>query len=205
MLNILNGFLITLGLIIGVGPVNSFIIKQGIKRQYVLPVVSFASIFEYALIVLGVKGIATFIVDSKVMMRVLAYIGVVFLIIYGSLLLNSAFKKHNFKNLEAVSGSASLKKTMMITAVLLFFNPGLFVEASIVIGGIGARFNVDNQIFFLAGSAIGVFTWFFGIGYGSARMSHFFTSDKTWKYLEIFSASVMFVASFILIRFITLQ
>ena len=202
MISLLKGFFVTLGLIVGVGPANAFVIKQGIKRQYLLPVVLFSSIVEYAYVVLGTKSLGGIITEDEVLMRVMAYIGVVFLIIYGSLSLKAALKKRPIGSLSVTKSKSSFKKVMMINAALLLLNPGLFAESAIVIGGIGAQFQGNAQNLFLVGSALGTFLWFFGIGYGASKMSVFFTNDKAWKILECCAATIMFIAAFLLIRLV---
>jgi L-lysine exporter family protein LysE/ArgO len=202
MLHLVKGFFITIGLIIGVGPANAFVIKQGLKRQYLLSVVLLSSIAEYAYVVLGTKSLSAFITEDKALMQVMAYIGVVFLIAYGSLSMKAAFKKKPIGSLSVVPSHTSFRKVMMINAALVFLNPGLFAEAAIVIGGIGAQFQGNAQNLFLIGSALATFFWFFGIGYGASRMSGFFTNDKAWQVLEFSAAIIMFSAAFLLVRLV---
>lgn len=202
MLSFFKGFIVTLGLVVGVGPANAFVIKQGLKRQYLFSVALFSSIVEYGYVVLGTKSLGAIITEDEALMRMLAYVGVAFLIIYGSLSLKAAFKKKPIGSLNITKTKSSFKKVMMVNAALLLLNPGLFAESAIVIGGIGAQFTGHAQNLFLAGSALGIFFWFFGIGYGASKMSHFFTNDKAWKILEICAAAIMFIAAFLLVRLV---
>ena len=53
-----TGFGLTLGLIVAIGAQNAFVLRQGLRREHVLPVVVFCIVADMLLIAAGVGGMA---------------------------------------------------------------------------------------------------------------------------------------------------
>ena len=51
------GFLISLSLILAIGAQNTFVLRQGLKRQHILPLILFCAVSDAFLICLGVLGL----------------------------------------------------------------------------------------------------------------------------------------------------
>lgn len=60
----LKGFILNIGLIIALGPQNTFIIRQGLKREFTFVVAFLSSLLNIPLIVAGVFGIGLIINES---------------------------------------------------------------------------------------------------------------------------------------------
>ncbi|MFA6300699.1 MAG: LysE family transporter, partial [Nocardioides sp.] len=57
--SILTGLVTGLTLIIAIGAQNAFVLRQGLVRQYVGPVVAVCAVSDLVLILAGVSGIGT--------------------------------------------------------------------------------------------------------------------------------------------------
>ena len=54
---LLTGFALSSGLIVAIGAQNVFVLRQGLRREHVGPVVAFCAIADFALIAAGVAGL----------------------------------------------------------------------------------------------------------------------------------------------------
>ncbi len=76
------GFLLGLSLIVAIGAQNAFILRQGLRREHVLPLVLTCAISDAILIALGVAGFATVLSQLEWLEPVMRYGGAAFLIVY---------------------------------------------------------------------------------------------------------------------------
>ena len=58
-----NGLILSLSLIIAIGSQNAFVLRQGILRQHVWPIVLFCAFADTILIIAGVFGLPLLIAD----------------------------------------------------------------------------------------------------------------------------------------------
>jgi L-lysine exporter family protein LysE/ArgO len=61
----------------------------------------------------------------------------------------------------------------------------------VIIGGIGGTVGSEEKHWFLLGSLIASFIWFFGLGYASKKLIPFFENSKTWMILDSIIGLVM--------------
>ena len=57
----LDGLLTGLTLIVAIGAQNAFVLRQGLRRSYVGPVVAICTLSDFALILAGVSGIGVIV------------------------------------------------------------------------------------------------------------------------------------------------
>ena len=82
---LLQGFLVSGGLIVAIGAQNAFVLKQGLRCWQVLPIVLTCFLCDFSLMTLGVFGLGTLIGASRVASVALALVGALFLAVYGTL------------------------------------------------------------------------------------------------------------------------
>jgi len=70
----LQGFLLGASLIIAIGAQNAFVLRQGILRRHVLPIVLFGAAADAVLIAVGVAGFGSLIASSPVLLVLLGSI-----------------------------------------------------------------------------------------------------------------------------------
>ena len=58
-----NGFAISLALILAIGAQNAFVLRQGLLKQYIFPVVMFCALSDAVLILIGVSSVAFLLAD----------------------------------------------------------------------------------------------------------------------------------------------
>ena len=189
MTAILPGFLTGLSLIVAIGAQNAFVLRQGLLRKHVLVMVLICAISDATLIILGVLGLGALISALPWLLEVIRWVGVAFLIWYGSTSLNRFMKNESLKAAEA--GSGNLKQTVLTTLALTFLNPHVYLDTVIFIGGIANQFG-DQKWMFVIGAVTASFIWFFSLGFGASKASVVMSKPAFWKILDVFFAAVMF-------------
>jgi L-lysine exporter family protein LysE/ArgO len=189
MNTILPGFLTGLSLIVAIGAQNAFVLRQGLLKKHVLVIVLICAISDAALITLGVLGLGALISALPWLLEVIRWVGVAFLVWYGSTSLKRFMKNESLKAAE--TGSGALKQTVLTTLALTFLNPHVYLDTVIFIGGIANQFG-DQKWFFVLGAATASFIWFFSLGFGASKASVVMSKPAFWKILDVFIAAVMF-------------
>jgi L-lysine exporter family protein LysE/ArgO len=186
---VLAGLLTGLSLIVAIGAQNAFVLRQGLLRKHVLVVVLICAASDAALIVLGVVGLGSLITALPWLLEVIRWVGVAFLVWYGSTSLRRFMKNESLKAAEA--GSGNLKQTVLTALALTYLNPHVYLDTVIFIGSIANQFQEDKWMFVI-GAVIASFTWFFSLGFGAKKASVLVSKPMFWKILDIFIAAVMF-------------
>jgi L-lysine exporter family protein LysE/ArgO len=189
MQSILAGFLTGLSLIVAIGAQNAFVLRQGLLRKHVLVIVVICALSDALLITLGVLGLDSLISALPWLLEVIRWVGVAFLVWYGSSSLRRFVKQESLKAAESSVGS--LKQAVVTTLALTFLNPHVYLDTVIFIGGIANSFG-DQKWWFVLGAITASFLWFFSLGFGASRASVLVSKPVFWKILDIFIAAVMF-------------
>jgi L-lysine exporter family protein LysE/ArgO len=189
MQSILAGFLTGLSLIVAIGAQNAFVLRQGLLRKHVFVIVLICALSDALLITLGVLGLDSLISALPWLLEVIRWVGVAFLVWYGSSSLRRFLKQDSLKAAESSVGS--LKQAVVTTLALTFLNPHVYLDTVIFIGGIANSFG-DQKWWFVLGAITASFLWFFSLGFGASRASVLVSKPVFWKILDIFIAAVMF-------------
>ena len=190
-----EGFLLSLGLIVGFGPQNSFILQQGVKREFMFSVALLASLTDLCLIVLGVGGAGSFFADRPLVAQLVTVAGIVFLLVYGWKSVVSAFSQQG--TVAELSGR-KLEYSAVILGILgvSLLNPSAYLDTLFIIGGGAAHYSAALRVFFALGATLASITWFFALAFGAARLSTVLSSRRVSRLIALFSGAVMwFIAS----------
>ncbi|MCH2251515.1 MAG: LysE family transporter, partial [Cognatishimia sp.] len=86
------GFALGLSLILAIGAQNSFVLRQGLRGEFVLPVVLTCAISDAILIVAGVAGFGALVDAAPLAVDIARWGGAAFLVVYGALNFASAIR-----------------------------------------------------------------------------------------------------------------
>ncbi|MFM2373848.1 MAG: hypothetical protein RJA75_744 [Actinomycetota bacterium] len=189
MQTVLAGLATGLSLIVAIGAQNAFILRQGLLKKHVLPIVLICAFLDATLIVLGVLGLGSLISLVPGAIEVIRWVGVAFLVWYGSTALRRFMKNESLKAAEA--GSGTLKQTILTVLALTLLNPHVYIDTVIFIGGIANQFQEDKWLFVI-GAVTASFIWFFALGFGASKASVLVSKPVFWKILDVFIAAVMY-------------
>ncbi len=186
---ILPGLLTGLSLIVAIGAQNAFVLRQGLLRKHVFVIVLICALSDALLIALGVLGLGSLISALPWLLEVIRWVGVAFLVWYGSSSLRRFMKQDSLKAAESSVGS--IKQAVVTTLALTFLNPHVYLDTVIFIGGIANQFG-DQKWWFALGAVTSSFLWFFSLGFGASKASVLVSKPVFWKILDVFIAAVMF-------------
>ncbi|WP_025132784.1 LysE/ArgO family amino acid transporter [Leucobacter sp. PH1c] len=180
-----------LSLIVAIGAQNAFVLRQGIRREHVLPVVLICGLTDALLETLGVAGIGFLIERAPVVLELVRWGGVVFLLWYAWSAARRALRP---AVLVAEDGSAgSLKRTILACLAITYLNPHVYLDTVVLMGSIGNAQGDPGRWWFALGGAIASIGWFFLLGYGARALTRFFATPRSWRILDGVVAVIMLV------------
>ena len=187
----LEGFALSIGLILALGPQNVFVMRQGLMRSHVFAVCLACSVFDALLITAGVLGVGSILAGIEGAEFMIAIGASIFLISYGLLRIKSAMSPVGMST--EGEGESDLAPTIAAAAAFTFLNPHVYVDTLLLIGGTSSRDLGDERVAFGIGAATASFVFFFSLGYGARSLSEVLNKPKAWKYIDLSIACIMFV------------
>ncbi|MEN9714455.1 MAG: hypothetical protein RLZZ164_1119 [Actinomycetota bacterium] len=188
MIAYLTGMLTGWSLIVAIGAQNAFVIRQGLTRKYVLPVVAICAIADALLIAAGVAGLGAIIKGLPWMLEFIRWFGVAYLLWFAFKSVRSALKNDALDATGKQSGN--LKSVILTVLAMTFLNPHVYLDTVIFVGSIANQFG-DARWTFAFGAMTASLVWFFGLGYGARAASKFMAKPIFWKVLDSVIAVVM--------------
>ena len=187
-----TGFALGFSLILAIGAQNAFVLRQGLTRRHVLPVVMFCALADMLLIVAGVAGVSLLIADiASRHAPVLFGLAAIWLAGYGLLRLRSAVLANGaISDGDGVSGQ--LFPTLVTAAVLTFGNPHVYLDTVVLIGTVSLQFDGVDRVAYGAGAATASFVFFFSLGYGATLLAPRMKRPNAWRIFDAVIALVMF-------------
>jgi L-lysine exporter family protein LysE/ArgO len=184
----LPGFLLGLSLIVAIGAQNAFVLRQGLMGEHVFAVCLACGVSDAVLIAAGVSGLALLAEAAPALLPAMRYGGAAFLIAYGLRSLLAALRPGGGLA-PAVSGAASLGRTLAICLALTWLNPHVYLDTVLLIGSISTQY--PDRLAFALGAMSASFAFFFALGYGAALLRPLFARPAAWRLLELAIALVM--------------
>lgn len=176
-----TGLLTGLALIVAIGAQNAFVLRQGLARRHVGPVVAVCALSDLVLIMAGVSGIGVVVENAPWVVDVVRWAGVAFLTWYG---VSSLVRARRPVSLAAARGdSAALTPTVAKAFALTWLNPHVYLDTVLLLGSVA---NADpSPWWFALGAGTGSIVWFTGLGYG-ARLAHRrLATPRAWQVLDV--------------------
>ncbi|MFL1705749.1 LysE/ArgO family amino acid transporter [Campylobacter sp. MOP7] len=121
----ISGFGIGLSLILAIGAQNAFVLKQGIKKQYVFLVCIICAVSDAVLIFAGVMGFGYLVYKYSYLEYIARYGGAAFLLFYAIKSFYTAYTMNHALILKLLS-TPSLAKTAFLTLAFTWINPLIF-------------------------------------------------------------------------------
>ncbi len=185
---LLVGFIASFTLIAAIGAQNAFVLRQGIRREHVLPVVALCTVSDMALIAAGIAGVGALISAHPTVVDIAKYGGATFLICYGLLAARRAWRPSALTPSE--SAPARLTEVLVTCAALTFLNPHVYLDTVVLLGAL-ANEHRDERWLFGIGAVTASAVWFVSLGLGARRLAGLFASPLTWRILDGLIAAMM--------------
>jgi L-lysine exporter family protein LysE/ArgO len=186
----LTGLTLSLGLIMAIGAQNMFVLRQGLRREHVGPVVLVCTLLDMALMGAGVAGLATSLGSMPRVLDALGLAGAAALAVYGAQALRRALAPHT---LQASANGAALTATGTVLQALSIslLNPHVYLDTVVLVGAVGARQPQGLQGAFLLGAYCGSAAWFTALGFGARWLTPWFARPIAWRILDGLVALMM--------------
>ena len=194
-----TGFALSATLIIAIGAQNAFVLRQGIRKEHVAPIVMFCAVADLVLIGAGVLGLATLLGDSPLLVALLTLAGSAFLAWYGVRALGRSLMP---QSLQATAGEQpiSLSNAMTQAAGFTLLNPHVYLDTVLLMGSIGTRQPPDLRLWFVGGAACASGVWFTTLGFGARLLAPIFARPAAWRVLDTLIGLTMLSLAVMLIR-----
>ncbi|MDU0478471.1 LysE/ArgO family amino acid transporter [Staphylococcus chromogenes] len=203
---LLSGFLMGLSLIIAIGPQNALILKQGIKREPVVPILIVCLLSDVLLILGGTAGVGVLVEKAPTFLVVLKWLGVAYLIYFGFTCFRDARRSRALTvevdqapiaaplsdgggvSLKTLKPSTTVRRAQApwhapVIAALTFtwLNPAAYVDTLVMLGGIANQYGEQFRWVFAAGALLASCVWFPAIGFGAVKLSGPLSQPLMWR------------------------
>jgi L-lysine exporter family protein LysE/ArgO len=185
---LLSGFATTMTLIAAIGAQNAFVLRQGIRREHVLPVVTLCTLSDLLLIMVGIAGFGALFATHPDVVTLIRIAGAAFLVGYGLLAARRALKPAALTPAE--SAPARLLAVLGTCLAMTFLNPHVYLDTVVLLGAL-ANEHQDKRWLFGIGAASASAVWFTGLGFGAGRVAGLFAKPAAWRVLDMLIAIVM--------------
>ncbi|GAQ54087.1 LysE/ArgO family amino acid transporter [Streptomyces acidiscabies] len=191
------GFGTGLSLIVAIGAQNAFVLRQGVRRAAVLPVVAICALSDAALIALGVGGVGALVVAWPGVVTAVGWIGGAFLLCYGALAARRVVRPQGALVAEG-EATGSVKRAVLTCLALTWLNPHVYLDTVFLLGSVAADRGSLRWVFGL-GAVTASLCWFAGLGFGARLLGRFLTRPSAWRVLDGVVAVTMIVLGITLI------
>ena len=186
--SLLPGFALSLTLIMAIGAQNAFVLRQGLRREHVLPVVLVCAASDAVLIMSGVAGFGALAEAAPWFGPLMRYGGAAFLLWYGWRNAVSAWQGGEALEAEGQS-TRSLRKAILTLLALTWLNPHVYLDTLVLLGSISAQY--PDRLSFGLGAVLASFVFFFSLGYGARLLAPLFAKPRSWQVLDAVIAVTM--------------
>lgn len=180
---VLHGYLTAVSLILAIGAQNAFVLRQGLRREHVGPVVAVCAASDAVLIAVGVGGFGAMAGMAPWLAGAMRWAGVAFLLVYGALRFRAAARGGEALR-PAAGGAAPLSRVLATCLMLTWANPHVYLDTVVLLGSISAQYAPHGLAFGLA-AALGSFSFFAALGYGARFLAPLFARPQAWVWLEL--------------------
>jgi L-lysine exporter family protein LysE/ArgO len=179
-----TGFALSSGLIIAIGAQNVFVLRQGLRRESVGPLVAFCAIADFALIAAGVAGFGMALTRLPELVSVLALGGAAFLACYGLAALRRSARPSRLVA-EAAGSGLTLGGALARVAGFTLLNPHVYLDTVLLLVSVGAALPEGGQVPYVVGASVASAAWFAALGFGARLVAPFFAQPAAWRVLDL--------------------
>lgn len=187
----IEGFALSMALILAIGPQNIFVLRQGLLSSHVFAVCLVCSLSDALLISAGVLGLGSLLAGVDGAELLISVAAALFIAGYGVLRVRSSMDPVGMSVGE--EEALGLGPTIGTALAFTFLNPHVYLDTVLLIGGASSRYASDDRVAFAVGASLASFLFFFALGYGARRLSSVLDRPESWRVIDMGIACVMFV------------
>ena len=192
----IHGYLLSLGLILPLGPQNVFVFSQGATQprfRRALPVVLAAALSDTLLILLAVLGVSVVVLTLAWVKIVLVIVGVGFLGYIGWLTWHADIASNEP---DKVMQQWPLRRQLLFAVSVSLLNPHAILDTIGVIGTSSLSYIDEARFAFTAACVINSWLWFFVLAVAGKLIG---SMGSVRRVLNRVSAVIMWISAFYLV------
>ena len=193
------GMLLSLSLIMAIGPQNAHVMRMGLLRQHLWLTIGVCVTTDVLLITIGVAGLSLLGGLSDKLLGAMTGAGALVLTVYGCQAAQRFFKPVQAGSDgaadAATDGQMSRRKAIGLALALSWLNPHAWLDTAVVIGTASLAYaQPDNAVFGL-GAAAGSLLWFVLLGLAMLQLGRRLNSPVIWRALDGVVALMMWATA----------
>jgi L-lysine exporter family protein LysE/ArgO len=187
-----SGMLLSLSLIIAIGPQNAHVLRMGLLRSHVGLTVAACAVTDLLLIGIGVAGLAQLGTLSAAVQGAMIGAAMLFLLHYGWGAARRAWA-NQYQGLSAAQQGAPSTRSQALGTALAFswLNPHAWLDTAVLIGTASLAYSQPDNWKFGAGAALGSLLWFVALGLGAQLLAHKLARPAVWRWIDVTVALTM--------------
>lgn len=184
-------------LIIAIGAQNAFVLRQGLRREHVLPIVAICVLSDAVLIAAGVAGIGVLVKAAPLALVIVRWLGFAFLLGYAVVAGRRALRPETLSTAGATA--SSLTAAVGTCLAITWLNPHVYLDTVLLLGSLSASHGDPGRWIFGAGAATASLLWFCVLGFGARVAAPVFARPVAWRVLDGGIAVLMVVLAVLLV------
>jgi L-lysine exporter family protein LysE/ArgO len=194
-----QGLAFGLSLIVAIGAQNAFVLRVGLRRTHVLPVVAVCAVSDGLLIAAGVGGLGTLVDRAPAVLDIARVTGAVFLLGYAAVAARRAIRPAGVLVPEDGDAPTRLWPVLATCLALTWLNPHVYLDTVVLLGSVAGTHG-EQRWWFGGGAVLGSVLWFAGLGFGARLLRPLFARPGAWRVLDGVIALVMVMIAVGLLR-----
>ncbi|QGU01833.1 Arginine exporter protein ArgO [Corynebacterium kalinowskii] len=201
-----SGLIIGLSLIVAIGPQNALIIKQGIKREHVVPILIVCLLSDVILILGGTLGVGVLVESAPMFLSVLKWFGAAYLAYFAftcfrdaaapsetGIVAEESPRSHSLEGGDVLVKTAptrtrkrtSWHRPVLTALAFTWLNPVAYIDALVMLGGIANQHGEVLRWNFAAGALVSSAIWFPTIGFLSVKGASILQRPAIWRIINV--------------------
>ncbi len=196
------GMVLSLSLIIAIGPQNAHLLRMALARRHVALTVAICLVSDVLLIAFGVLGLAHIGGLSDKLFGALIGAGALFLLWYGGQALRRVLRPALPMQavLTAQPAVPSTRRQAVLAALAFtWLNPHAWLDTAVLIGTASLAHG-SSATLFGAGAAAGSVLWFCAFGAAAVWLGQHLQSPRIWRVIDALVAALMLGSALWLLR-----
>ncbi|WP_426310263.1 LysE/ArgO family amino acid transporter [Cellulosimicrobium sp. E-16] len=189
-----------LSLIVAIGAQNAFVLRQGLRREHVLPVVLVCALSDLVLIAAGTAGLGALVTGAPALLTAVRWGGAAFLLTLAALAARRALRPGGLDPASG-AGATSARSAVGTSLALTWLNPHVYLDTVLLLGSLAAGYAAAHggaagdpdavRWLFGAGAMVASVLWFTALGFGARLLAPVFARPGAWRVLDGAIAVVM--------------
>ena len=190
------GMVLSLSLIMAIGPQNAHVMRMGLLRQHLWLTVSVCVVTDIVLIGVGVAGLAQLGGLSEKWLGAMTGAGALVLLLYGAQALRRFLRPTPVPvQLIALQNASdapmSRRQAVALALALSWLNPHAWLDTAVLIGTASLAYAAPANAVFGLGAAVGSALWFVALGGAMGGLGQRLNSPAIWRAMDALVALMM--------------